>query len=64
MGVVKRRPIPRFYAGSLGESWAARRRGKWTMEYAAEVACPCAHRLLCEVEGDGHSLRFLCFTDE
>jgi hypothetical protein len=34
------------------------------MEYAAEVARPCAHRLLCEVEGDGHSLRFLCFTDE
>jgi hypothetical protein len=28
------------------------------MEYAAEVACPCAHRLHCEVEGDVHSLRF------
>ena len=34
------------------------------MEYAAEVACPCAHCLLCKVEGDGRSLSFLRFTDE
>jgi hypothetical protein len=34
------------------------------MEYAVEVAGPCAHRLLCEVEGDGHSLSFLRLTDE
>ena len=30
----------------------------------AEVACPCAHCLLCKVEGDGRSLSFLRFTDE
>jgi hypothetical protein len=28
------------------------------------VACPCAHCLLCKVEGDGRSLSFLRYTDE